>query len=703
MTSRKRRDSEKHEIELEKNEDDFCLSLAKALCWIDPPETVGLYVPVGYFKKDFVDKVQYYMNENKQEGCGKLTFFKLVEAIFLMFFYFHIPLPTSDDKSRVHNIFIHCSAWECAGSDRVWAGLITALCDGIIKHFGRFPMSVYRTVGRKGDNTKDSNRNRKWISKKYLCLPLWVATLLIYGVAIGLFVFICLYGFPVGSLTGDFIVLLEVITGIGLVVPAFPAAKKVYNLIWNVLVTQKAQLEKQMNRTDVSAQLGFMGKVKKEVNTIIEYLQFMETFQDRKLQVVLKITNLDRCTPNKVVRVLDAMNILLSDSKSPFISILVADLNVIVKYVESEVSNGYEFLNHIITLPFSFPKMDEKDKKKVLEKMVNCRVKHEKKLEGDKKLEDDQQNSDKGLNESKPCSCCKSADRKLCGRCGDDSHLPLVVVSSMKKEEEEEEVNLINKALRYLENENMMKYVISSKLQMKRIINTIVVMARLMVKKHGPSKFCLQKVTSWVVLANQWPCRLSWILQCIEDDEQMGGFSEEQDSKVTLSDVYERYMEEFDGLKDELNKLLELDGDPELFQNFLDREFEVEDVKTFLPCTVNLDSSLKRYMELGRSSCNLKWTKKTDRFSKSILLEMSEEEICEKMDSLRLENAQKYKEMLRKHRLNGQALLYSNQREIKNTLGMNLRDWVAFRMHFLGSVPDEEEALGRISPLGSFT
>ncbi|XP_067316892.1 NTPase KAP family P-loop domain-containing protein 1-like [Anolis sagrei] len=585
-----------------------------------------------------------YMKGNEQEGHrtnGELTFWELVTVTFRMIFYNPVLLPTSDrkQKSRVHNIFIHFSAWEYAGTDHIWAGLMTTLCDRIEKHFGRVPMSVYRTVGRKDDNTTESNTNRKWISKKYLGLPLWVATFLICGVAVGLVFLLCLYGFPVG----DSIALVEIITGIGLGATAFPATMKSFEWVWNMVFNQKTKLEKQMNRTDVSAQLGFMGEVKKEVKTIIRYLQFMETFQDRKLRVVLKITSLDRCSPEKVMAVLEAMNILLSDCKSPFIPILVADLNVIVEcvdhsnYMNKIADNGYVYLNRIITLPFNFPQTDEGNKTMLLQKMI--RVKHEKMLADDKELkEDDEKNRAKALSESEPCGCCKSSDQKLCGRSGDDCQVPLVVSSPSKKKEEEEEekeeVNLIHEALLYLENENMKKYVSSNKLQMERIINTIVVMARLIVKKYYPRKVCPQKVTSWVVLANQWPCRLSWILQCIEDDKQKRVFSKEQERKdTTLLKVYETNMKEFDVSKDEVKKLLELDGDPEDFQNFLDREFKekdstisfemrpqflVEDVEFFLPCTVNLDSSLKRHMELGRGSRNLNRTKNTEGLSKSI-------------------------------------------------------------------------------------
>ncbi|XP_067318260.1 NTPase KAP family P-loop domain-containing protein 1-like [Anolis sagrei] len=670
-----------HEKVCKAHEDRFCKSLAKALRDVEPPKTIGLYVPLGYCKKELLNNVEKYMKDEKQSSCwkneqrgdsknGQLTFWKLVTAIFTMIFYSHFQTLESKD---VHNIFIHFSAWQYAGTDHVWAGLITTLCDGIEKYFGRVPMSVYRIM--------EPNKGENWSCRKYFYVPLFVAILLICGVVAGLVTVICLYSVPLGTFIGIIILLSEVIMGSVLIAPVYSTVKKVCVLVWDAIFTQKTQLVMKMNRTDVSAQLGFMGKVKKEVKTIVSYLQFMETVQKKRFRVVLKITSLDQCTPDKVMSVLEAMNLLLSGSDSPFISILVADLNVIMECVESRsyvANNGYMVLSRMINLPFSIPKIYYYNKIK-----LRKNVKHAK-----------EQNWPKALNEPELCGCFKSADQKLCGTCGDDSQVPLVVIPPTTKEEEEK---LIRNAIDYL-GENMNEYVISNKWQ--RLKYTIVVMARFMVKTFYPHKFNPQKVASWVVLANQWPCRLSWILQCIEDDKQMGAFSEEQERKdTTLLKVYEVYMEEFDFLKDKLKKQLELDGDPEVFQNFLKKEFEeknskssmflVEDVEFFLPCTVNLDSSLKRRMELERGNRNLNWTKDTEGLSKSKLLEMSEEDICEKMDKLHLKNAQEYKDRLRKHHLNGRALVYGKQEDIKMALAMSLGDWMVFCAHFLETVPAE--------------
>ncbi|XP_075770376.1 NTPase KAP family P-loop domain-containing protein 1-like [Pelodiscus sinensis] len=108
----------------------------------------------------------------------------LLKLLLLMIFY--RPVLTEQQKWRrnVKHVFIHFSAWEYAGCDQLWAGLITTLCDGIESHFGLLPMSIYRTIDRKCSIIERPG-DQEWVSKKFLFLLLWVAVILLIMVAIG--------------------------------------------------------------------------------------------------------------------------------------------------------------------------------------------------------------------------------------------------------------------------------------------------------------------------------------------------------------------------------------------------------------------------------------------------------------------------------------------------------------------------------------
>uniref|UniRef100_A0A8D2IP45 KAP NTPase domain-containing protein n=1 Tax=Varanus komodoensis TaxID=61221 RepID=A0A8D2IP45_VARKO len=524
----------------------------------------------------------------KQRGTSG---WDLVSAVLLMIFYRPVLTLQHRQRRNVRHIFIRFSAWEYAGSDQLWAGLITALCDGIEGHFGLVPVSVYRAVGRKCGLVEAPLR-KEWVSKRYLCLPLWAAVLLVGGAGVGVAILVLLFGVPIGNASGDAIAVAEGLGATAVGITAAAALRMGAMVVRNVVITQKAQLERQMNRTDLSAQLGFMSNVKREVQTITSFLQFMEIFQRRKLRVVLEVTSLDHCSPDRVVGVLDAMNILLSDNEAPFISILVADPSIIVGCVESSLymkgmaNNGYEFLNRIVTLPFSVPKTDSDTKLQLMRSIVTYREEQEKSLEEEEGL---------GVDAEPPKRCGKGFKAK----------------------------DLIQEAFEFLLDENTKLYLTDNVVQMKRVINTISVMIRLMATQVPREKLCPQKVASWVLLASQWPCRLSWILQCIEDDEQMGRLGVCQGGQLgpdlLLWDVYEKNLEEFVMFASQLEKLLELDGDPELFHSFLSGRFQVKDARFFVLYTVNMDSSLKRHMELLRGSHGLKSSKRAPGLSRCLL------------------------------------------------------------------------------------
>ncbi|KAJ6663716.1 hypothetical protein lerEdw1_009795 [Lerista edwardsae] len=711
--------------EFQNKDDAYCFSLAKALYCVATPVTVGFYAPWGHCKSYLLRRIQGYMHlqswkkdqqEFQRTGVRprEASGWDLLRVLLLMVFFRPVLTPQHRSRRNVRHVFIHFSAWEYAGSDQLWAGLITALCDGVEREFGLVPMSVYRAVGRKCGVLVAPLR-QEWVSKRYFCLPLWVAVLLVTAVGIGVAVLIFLFGIPIGNAPGDAIAIVEGLGATAVGITAAVAIRTVVTVARNVVVTQKAQLERQMNRTDLSAQLGFMSNVKREVRTIAGFLQFMEIFQRRKLRVVLEITSLDRCSPDKVVGVLDAMNILLSDYEAPFVSILAVDPSVIVDCVESSLymkgmaNNGYEFLNRTITLPFSAPRMDNDTKRQLMKSIVDCKLALEKSLAEEAVQRGSQAGASPGPTGRGSRLCCGSANQSSPTRPTDDAEVPLVVLGRDEPVKARcpkgfKAKDLIQEAFDSLLHETMKEYMTENLVQMKRIVNSISVTVRLMATEVPQEKLCPAKVAAWVLLANQWPCRLSWILQCIEDDEQMSRLGMGQGDRLApdlpLWEVYEKYMEELDMIKAQLEKLLELDGDPELFHSFLCGRFRVQDANFFLPFTVNLDSSLKRHMELLRGSRSLKRPKKSPGLSKCALLRMSVDEVCSEMDKLGLkeENVQRYKERVREHNLSGRALVYSDRNEIRDVLGMGLGEWMAFSVYFLGSVPPQGCAPAAAAP-----
>uniref|UniRef100_A0A674IKI3 KAP NTPase domain-containing protein n=1 Tax=Terrapene triunguis TaxID=2587831 RepID=A0A674IKI3_9SAUR len=479
---------------------------------------------------------------------------------------FFIPVrkkPQADDTSY---IFINFSAWEYVGSDHTWAGLVTTLCD-VIEKRDRILMSVFRVFGSevkveiKESCNKKENEN-KWVVKTYMTCLLCTFLLIVF------LLLLCLIFFSRDTVVNILIPTGTAISTIYVTGFAFPVVK-------NLIFTLKGKLEKEMNRKDFSSQLGFMHNVKTEVEVITNFLQFMAFYKQKEICVVLKVTNLDICTPDKVVGVLDAMNILLSDKDAPFISILAVDPSIMTECIEKShnmFSNGYEYLNRIITLPFSLPQMNKETKLHLLQKITRSKGRSER-----------QHNNNVNHQEN------NSAEDSERSHTYNEQKIPIEAFQYLKK----------------IGNE----YMPGNNIQMKRIVNTLINI-RLMISMGFQTEVETEKnfevLVNWVILANNWPCRLSWILQCVEDDWQRNQLSEtnvgSQEDANLLLDIYNNNSSELDKIKTKIEKLLELDGDPDLFRNFLKtKKFTVKHVKQFSNLTINLDSSLKRRLELIRS------------------------------------------------------------------------------------------------------
>ncbi|XP_068766490.1 NTPase KAP family P-loop domain-containing protein 1 isoform X2 [Struthio camelus] len=573
--------------ELLTEDDIYCRCLSKTLCHTSTPVTVGFYAPCGQRLYSLLDKVTGFMQEEmarreeaelqkshqkprSPEGWG------LLQALWYLAFYKPVITEVHLRRKNIKFIFIRFSAWQYAGCDKLWAGLVTTLCDSIRHHFGALPLSLYHVMGSRPHFASGFSQ-KEWILKKNTCLKLWG---LLFVLSAGLSVLLVALLVPgikdnralkvIGSTIAS-------LSGSGLVLGAVSVIK-------NLLISEKKKIERLTNSEKFTSQLGFMSKVRNEIEALINFLAFMEIFEKRRLRVVLEITSLDICFPEKVAGVLNAMNTLLSDANSPFIFILVVDPSVIVPCLEQTscmkglADNGYLYLNRTVTLPFSIPEMGLRSKLQCLEDAVQTRE--------DLMYRIITRNVERNLHRSRA------------------KGEPAAPRERSRHELDAEAVRYIHAAFRCLhdDTDRLSRYVPSSSVQMRRIVNTIPITLRLMLHHGGPRRdISPRAAAAWVVLANQWPCRLSWALQCLEDARQQSQPAAALGSR-SLWSIFQENLKELCSAREVLRNVLCLDGDPELFETFLARDFpfSARQAGDLLEFTVNLDHSIRRKMGLLR-------------------------------------------------------------------------------------------------------
>uniref|UniRef100_A0A8C5RDI0 KAP NTPase domain-containing protein n=1 Tax=Laticauda laticaudata TaxID=8630 RepID=A0A8C5RDI0_LATLA len=472
-------------------------------------------------------------------------------------------------RETIKFLFIKFSAWEYACSNQLWAGLVTSLCDCICQHFGPFLLSFYHVVGSHPEFISECTKEKWRLKRKTCCITGGLVIVLLIGAGLATTAFL-VPGIRDGTLLkylgGTFAAFL----GSGLIIAVTPVIK-------HLIISQKKKIESMTSNEKFTKHLGFRTAVKSEIEVLTGFINYMGIFEHRCLKIVFKITSLDICHPEQVAGVLNAINTLLSDRNAPFIFILVVDPSVIVSCLEQAgtlkgmADNGYLYLNRTVMLPFSIPEIAIKSKKRCLHEAFQ---------------------DNKGLIDVISRKKMYSNRMPNAEGVGMEASLEMDQTQIDKMASE-----YISKAFQYLKNEQscLYHYVPNSVIQMRRIFNTIPITIRLMIQ-HPPLRrnFCPQKVARWVVLANQWPCRLSWILHCMEE-EKPASQPPKDDEKTLMWDVFKETCPELYSKHKELWNIMALDGNPKLFERFLssDFPFTVKEGKKFLKYTVNLDHSIR--------------------------------------------------------------------------------------------------------------
>ena len=129
----------------------------------------------------------------------------------------------------------------------------------------------------------------------------------------------------------------------------------------------------------VKDQLGFLDKVKQELKELFAFLNEFEKEVGAKIVIVPIIDDLDRClTDGRNVKVLEAMQLILSVPGAPIISFLAVDSRIVVASIEEHHEkvfaktniSGHEYLGKIVQIPFALPEPSPEKVERLLSKAL---------------------------------------------------------------------------------------------------------------------------------------------------------------------------------------------------------------------------------------------------------------------------------------------------------------------------------------------
>eukprot|EP01042_Synura_sphagnicola_P001390 gene1390-1583_t len=271
--------------------------------------------------------------------------------------------------------FLFFNAWLYCGSDNLWAGLVKSLHQAVEQHYG--PSYAYAQYRAK-------------------LVIIIIALLVSIGLIIACVAFYIRINDEFRDLTSANLIIHTAGLILGSLLSIATGASAVYNYMVTPLSSSE-EIEMTCSSTDVKRKLGFMAVVKEELDDIgitlqdparrvptmwtylcswLHITEWMPKFLLHSSSIppctlVIFVDDLDRCPPEKVVQVLQAL-ILLSEN-SPFVFFLAVDPRIIVAAVEahhdvmytSSGVSGYEYLDKIVQIPFTIPMMCDSDKAKL--------------------------------------------------------------------------------------------------------------------------------------------------------------------------------------------------------------------------------------------------------------------------------------------------------------------------------------------------
>ncbi|KAJ0001672.1 hypothetical protein NQD34_001468 [Periophthalmus magnuspinnatus] len=668
----------------------YAYALSKTLSKVSAPATVGLYSTCQDRISLVLKRLEVHLSSESQRLEQEHTdvaaprpprpsLCACISLIWKLLFYKPIWTHRNQSHHNVRFIHVYFSAWHFAGSDLLWAGMALRLFYAMQVNFGKLQLLLHR-VGQYDE--EDEVKKRKiedstndWRAKKCCCCPVWLCLLFILLIPLGFLIFYLISSQldpssseVVNNGTTSQVNFIEGLLIASFGVPAASALRFLLSMVKNLLFSQDQNIKRGMDNEHVSSKLGFMNEVRKEIWFLNRFVQFMEVFERRRIRIVLQITNLDRCPPMKIVAVLDAINILLSDEESPFISILAVNPEVLVEkvnftdYCFIKEDQAHALLNRIVTLPFTIPPMCGYSRRTLFYNLA-C----------------------SGNFKNHQIKSSSSNSVPLVEISVDNEKHPLIT-SKLDLHVNDEEVEMIVKSIAKNGDSGLNKYILDDAMSMRRVINSFR-MVLIITKALHKEITSTENIAAWVIIANHWPCRLSWIIQCVEDSKQRAEIECTSINKLkTLWEVFEESKAELYVMKEDIEEFLEQDGDPEMFEMFLkdDFQFTIKDLEILEEATVNLDHSIKNEMARIRGTSTLRdvrWKRSLAPLPITTIINMKTEDVCTEMEQMDFPS--RYTDIVKANDLNGPALVFGDRKDLKELLGMTFGEWAKFKIRFL--------------------
>ncbi|XP_055729061.1 kinase D-interacting substrate of 220 kDa B isoform X6 [Salvelinus fontinalis] len=463
----------------------------------------------------------------------------------------------------VRFLFTDYNRLSSVGGETSLAEMIATLSDACEREFGFMATRLFRVF-----KTEESKGKKKW--KKTCCVPSFVIFIFILGCLITGMALLAVFKVDGANQTVN-AVLIAMACAVGLALVL--NCRTWWQVADSVLNSQRKRLHSAANKMHKLKSEGFMKVLKNEVELMARMAKTIDGFTQNQTRLAVIIDGLDSCEQDKVLQMLDTVRVLFS--KGPFISIFASDPHIIIKAINQNLNsvlrdsniNGHDYMRNIVHLPVFLNSRGLSSARKMCVAAPangdtgNSDGWHE---ELDRKL------SQHSIGEMTKFGSKTTLNRRDTYR---RRQMQRTVTRQMSFD-----------LSKLLVTEDWFSDI--SPQTMRRLLNIVSVTGRLL--RANQIMFNWDRLASWINLTETWPYRTSWLILFLEETEGIP-------DQAALKTIYERISKNIPTTKD-VEPLLEIDGDVRSFEVFLSSRTPVlnaRDIKTFLPCTVNLDPKLR--------------------------------------------------------------------------------------------------------------
>ncbi|KAM4772606.1 kinase D-interacting substrate of 220 kDa [Rhinophrynus dorsalis] len=489
-----------------------------------------------------------------------------LELLLKLMFVNPPELPEQTTKALpVRFLFTDYNRLSSVGGETSMAEMIATLSDACEREFGFLATRLFRVF-----KTEETQGKKKW--KKTCCLPSFVIFIFIMSCIFAGVILLAIFKVDAKNMTVN-AVLIAVACVVGLVFVL--NCRTWWQVMDSILNSQRKRLHSAASKLHRLKIEGFMKVLKCEVELMAKMAKTIDSFTQNQTRLVVIIDGLDACEQDKVLHMLDTVRVLFS--KGPFIAIFASDPHIIIKAINQNLNsvlrdsniNGHDYMRNIVHLPVFLNSRGLSNAKKLCgAAATNGDVACLENTGGHEEL--DRRVSQHSLAETTKLGSKTALNRR-------DTYRRRQMQRTITRQMSFDLTKL-------LVTEDWFSDI--SPQTMRRLLNIVSVTGRLL--RANQINFNWDRLASWINLTEQWPYRTSWLILYLEETENIPDQS-------TLKTIYERLSKNIPTTKD-VEPLLEIDGDIRNFEVFLASRTPVlvaRDVKTFLPCTVNLDPKLR--------------------------------------------------------------------------------------------------------------